>query len=184
MSYTPVTHFAPIKYVQDMCNIAKEKSHSSPSTSILCRCHPLRNPPSTVLEIVTNARMDHKPFFRPNEKTNNRSAGSMAERLTTNQEVPGSTPGWIETISPFFSNYFFIAHFAHFAPLSNHRLVESLHFWTSVKPFRGNSERVEISCSCGKSHGRMGSLQQLWGETIRLLSFSVLTVVIFELNRC
>ena len=23
------------------------------------------------------------------------SAGSMAERLTTNQEVPGSTPGWI-----------------------------------------------------------------------------------------
>lgn len=24
-----------------------------------------------------------------------RSAGSMAERLTTNQEVPGSTPGWI-----------------------------------------------------------------------------------------
>ncbi|KAK1779429.1 hypothetical protein QBC45DRAFT_138072 [Copromyces sp. CBS 386.78] len=25
-----------------------------------------------------------------------RSAGSMAERLTTNQEVPGSTPGWIE----------------------------------------------------------------------------------------
>lgn len=25
----------------------------------------------------------------------NRSAGSMAERLTTNQEVPGSTPGWI-----------------------------------------------------------------------------------------
>ena len=29
--------------------------------------------------------------------TNNNegSAGSMAERLTTNQEVPGSTPGWI-----------------------------------------------------------------------------------------
>ena len=26
-----------------------------------------------------------------------RSAGSMAERLTTNQEVPGSTPGWIVT---------------------------------------------------------------------------------------
>ena len=25
-----------------------------------------------------------------------RSAGSMAERLTTNQEVPGSTPGWID----------------------------------------------------------------------------------------
>ena len=26
-----------------------------------------------------------------------RSAGSMAERLTTNQEVPGSTPGWIDS---------------------------------------------------------------------------------------
>src|SRR5687768_3051140 len=32
----------------------------------------------------------------PNDTVQQRSAGSMAERLTTNQEVPGSTPGWIE----------------------------------------------------------------------------------------
>ena len=30
------------------------------------------------------------------DRYSTRSAGSMAERLTTNQEVPGSTPGWIE----------------------------------------------------------------------------------------
>ena len=39
--------------------------------------------------------LNKSSLVAPSPHLKERSAGSMAERLTTNQEVPGSTPGWI-----------------------------------------------------------------------------------------